>query len=60
MIKSSQGVFVYLKNGSQLIFLVKVKINIAFIAALAELFHEPGLMRQRERELACPVRIVVY
>ena len=37
------GVFVCLENGFQLIFLVKVIINIAFIAALAELFHEPGL-----------------
>ena len=37
------GFFVCLEDGFQLIFLVEVKIDIAFIAALAELFHEPGL-----------------
>ena len=36
------GVFVCLENGFQLIFLVKVQVNIVFIAALAKLFHEPG------------------
>ena len=33
------GVFVCLENGFQLIFLVKVKVNIAFIAAMAKSYN---------------------
>ena len=36
-------VFVRLENGFQLVFLVKVEVDIAFIAALPKLLHEPGL-----------------